>query len=36
MSIFTVLIIWGIISLPLGIMIGRIIESPDDEEYDRW
>jgi len=37
MSIFVVLVIWGLISVPIGIIIGRIIESPDDgEECERW
>jgi hypothetical protein len=34
MTIFTFLVIWGIISVPLGIAVGMMIESPDDyEEY---
>jgi hypothetical protein len=38
MSIFAILVIWGIISLPLGVVIGKLIETPDDEEeeYERW
>ena len=34
MTIVTILIIWGIVSVPLGIAVGMMIETPDDyEEY---
>jgi hypothetical protein len=34
MTIVTILIIWGIISVPLGIAVGMMIEEPDDYEED--
>ena len=35
MTIFVILVIWVIVSLPLSVVIGKIIESPDeyDEDY---
>ena len=34
MTIVTILIIWGIVSVPLVIAVGMMIETPDDyEEY---
>jgi hypothetical protein len=36
MSIVTILVVWGIISLPLGIVVGRMIEAPDEYDEDYW
>jgi hypothetical protein len=36
MSIFAILVIWGIVSVPLGIAIGMMVETPDDYEEDMW
>ena len=36
MTIFTFLVIWGIISLPLGVVIGKLIETPDEYDEDYW
>jgi hypothetical protein len=36
MSIVTILVVWGIISLPLGIVVGRMIETPDEYDEDYW
>jgi hypothetical protein len=35
MSIVTILVVWGIIILPLGIVVGKMIETADeyDEDY---
>jgi hypothetical protein len=34
MTIVTILIVWGIISVPLGVAVGMMIEQPD--EYDEY
>jgi hypothetical protein len=36
MSIVTILVVWGIISLPLGIAVGRMIETVDEYDEDYW